>query len=99
METKVTVRVYNIDYEVYRNYQTETEEDFDSYINDLEQDIIIEIDPEDIGGSMDGTDTHMNITEYIVDYITDTTGETFCGYDYEVLVDIREVKLNLLGIV
>ena len=92
METKVKVRVYNIDYEVYRNYQTETEEDFDSYINDLEQDIIIEIDPEDIGWSMDG------ITEYIVDYITDTTGETFCGYDYEVLVDIREVKLNLLGL-
>ena len=98
METKVKVRVYNIDYEVYRNYQTETEEEFEEYINDLEQDIIIEIDPEDIGWSMDGTETHMSIKEYIVDYITDTTGETFSGYDYEVLVDLREVKLNLLGI-
>lgn len=105
----VKIRVYNIDYEVY-DYEYEewvenndfgylTEEEYDSYINDLHQSIIIEIDPEDIGWSMNGSDTHMSITEYIVDYITDTTGETFCGYDYEVLVDIREVKLSQLGIV
>jgi hypothetical protein len=108
METQVKVRVYNIDYEVY-DYEYEewveridfgylTEEEYGDYIDNLQNDIIIEIDPEDIGWSMDGTETHMSIKEYIVDYITDTTGETFCGYDYEVLVDIREVKLNLLGI-
>ncbi|CAB5187288.1 hypothetical protein UFOVP163_27 [uncultured Caudovirales phage] len=92
METQVKVRVYNIDYEVYRNYQTETEEEFDEYMEELQQDIIVEIDPEDINWNMEF------ITEYITDYISDITGETHNGYEYEVLVDLREVKLNLLGI-
>lgn len=104
----VKVRVYNISYEVYEyggyidNPYTEgygmSQEEFDEYLEELQQDLILEIDPEDIGWSMSGTDTHMSIPEYIVDYITEEIGEGFHGYDYEVLVDLREVKLNLLGV-
>jgi hypothetical protein len=96
METQVKIRIYNIDYEVYyvgnpRDLEM-TQEGFEEYLEELQQDIIVEIDPEDIGWNMEF------ITEYITDYISDITGETHNGYDYEVLVDIREVKLNLLGI-
>lgn len=95
MNNKVEIRVYNIDYEIYYRSREDyemTDEEFDEYLEELHEDVIIEIDPEDIDWSME------YIKEYIVDYITDITGETFNWYDYEVLVDIREVKLNQLGI-
>lgn len=95
METKVKVRVYNIDYEVYYDgdHLEELDMTYEEYLEELHQDLIIEIDPEEMDWSM------KYITEYISDYIGDITGECHNGYDYEVLVDIREVKLNLLGII
>ena len=106
METMVKIRVYNIGYEILNinwkenNRRTEiyledndmTWKEFEQYRDELEDDIILEIDPEHINWTMD------DIPEYIVDYISEEIGEVFLGYKYEVLVGIREVKLNLLGI-
>jgi hypothetical protein len=106
MENMVKVRVYNIGYEILNinwkenNRRTEiyledndmTWKEFEQYRDELEDDIILEIDPEHINWTMD------DIPEYIVDYISEEIGEGFVGYKYEVLVGIREVKLNLLGI-
>jgi hypothetical protein len=94
MNEMIKIRVYNIGYEVYDYESPEdldwnmSQEDYDEYRDELENEMIIEIDPEELDWSMEG------IEEYIVDYITDETGETFSGYDYEVLVDIREIKIN-----